>query len=338
MDGAFPGLGTPHQRRRRRGRVAARHGGRPPPARADPVCRSPTCLGLTTLLMAGLSALSVTDTSFASRRRHRRPGPHRPRAACSSGASRDRCWGSRSGSRGSPGAIQERLARRPTLVGAEETAGPPGAGALHRGVAERVAAVLCRPADHPGLAVRRARAAASTSFILESVGGFAAIGLRPRRSASVCCCRPRSVLVVQGAAHPARGDARLRSCRTRTSPPSPPPAASCSSASRCGCYGSGTCRSATCSPPCSSPPLLTQLRGRPAPLSPASGTAGPPARVPSDPSAPPVRRPAGHRTGCSVDVAAEVGRLDRVVAGELARPCPTGRSHRSRGCRRGAPA
>ena len=108
MDGAFPGLGTLiNVVTIVVGSLLGMAVGHRLPGRTRSVVTD--CLGLTTLLMAGLSALSVTDTSFA--------------AAVGTGAPVLIVLGSLliGGITGSLLGIEERLARRPTLVGAEET-------------------------------------------------------------------------------------------------------------------------------------------------------------------------------------------------------------------------
>ncbi len=125
MDGAFPGLGTLiNVSTVVVGSLLGMAVGHRLPERTRSVVTD--CLGLTTLLMAGLSAVSVTDRSFA--------------AAVGNGAPVLIVLGSLliggiGGSvlrieerlEGLAGVIQDRLARRPTLVGAEET------GRDHRG-------------------------------------------------------------------------------------------------------------------------------------------------------------------------------------------------------------
>jgi uncharacterized membrane protein YqgA involved in biofilm formation len=78
------------------------------------------CLGLTTLLMAGLSALSVTDTAFTAA-----VGTGAPvlivLGSLLIGGITGSLLGIEERLEGLAGRIQERLARRPTLVGAEET-------------------------------------------------------------------------------------------------------------------------------------------------------------------------------------------------------------------------
>ena len=119
MDGAFPGLGTLiNVTTVVVGSLLGMAVGHRLPERTRSVVTD--CLGLTTLLMAGLSAVSVTDRSFA--------------ASVGNGAPVLIVLGSLliggiGGSllrieerlEGLAGVIQDRLARRPTLVGAEET-------------------------------------------------------------------------------------------------------------------------------------------------------------------------------------------------------------------------
>ena len=119
MDGAFPGLGTLiNVTTVVVGSLLGMAVGHRLPERTRSVVTD--CLGLTTLLMAGLSVMSVTDRSFT--------------ASVGNGAPVLIVLGSLliggiGGSllrieerlEGLAGVIQDRLARRPTLVGAEET-------------------------------------------------------------------------------------------------------------------------------------------------------------------------------------------------------------------------
>ena len=115
------------------------------------------CLGLVTLLVAGLSA-SASPTRRCARRRAGRAGAHRARLAARSAASPARCCGSRTAWRGSP------ARSRPGWRGADWSR-PRRAARAHaarerfiEGWLTRVPAVLRRPADHPRLALRRPRA------------------------------------------------------------------------------------------------------------------------------------------------------------------------------------
>ena len=156
VDGAFPGLGTLiNVVTIVVGSLLGMAVGHRLPGRTRVVVTD--CLGLTTLLIAGLSAISVTDTAFAAA-----VGTGAPLLIVLGclliGGIIGSLLGIEERLEGLAGRMQERLARRPTLVGAEET------GQDHRarerfieGFADRVAGLLHRPADHPGLAVRRAR-------------------------------------------------------------------------------------------------------------------------------------------------------------------------------------
>jgi uncharacterized membrane protein YqgA involved in biofilm formation len=119
VDGAFPGLGTLiNVVTIVVGSLLGMAVGHRLPGRTRSVVTD--CLGLTTLLMAGLSALSVTDTSFAAA-----VGTGAPvlivLGSLLIGGITGSLLGIEERLEGLAGRIQERLARRPTLVGAEET-------------------------------------------------------------------------------------------------------------------------------------------------------------------------------------------------------------------------
>ena len=297
MDGAFPGLGTLiNVVTIVVGSLLGMAVGHRLPERTRSVVTD--CLGLTTLLMAGLSALSVTDTSFAAA-----VGTGAPvlivLGSLLIGGITGSLLGIEERLEGLAGRIQERLARRPTLVGAEET------GQDHRARERFIEGwlsasllfcvgpltILGSLSDGLGRGIDQ--------LTLKSVlDGFAAMAFASSFGVGVLLSAG-SVLVVQGLLTLARGAARLASCRTRTSPPSPPPAAYARRhlAAVAADQGRAGRRPA---PRAARRPAADPARGRPA-LSPASGSAGP-APLPAclqTRAPPPVRRPAGRRTGCA---------------------------------------
>jgi uncharacterized protein len=119
MEGAFPGLGTViNVATVVIGSLLGMAVGHRLPDRTRAVVTD--CLGLTTLLVAGLSAVKVTDVSFSSA-----VGPGVPVLIVLGSLLIGGIWGSLMRIEGRleslAGGIQARLARRPRLVGAQET-------------------------------------------------------------------------------------------------------------------------------------------------------------------------------------------------------------------------
>ena len=217
MDGAFPGLGTLiNVTTVVVGSLLGMAVGHRLPDRTRSVVTD--CLGLTTLLMAGLSVVSVTDRSFA--------------AAVGNGAPVLIVLGSLliggiGGSllrieerlEGLAGVIQDRLARRPTLVGAEETGQDHRArerfieGWLSASLLFCVGPLTILGSLSDGLGTRHRPADAEVGAGRVRRDRLRVV-LRHRRAA-VGRCRCSSCR----ACSPCSGCSWDRCCRTRTSPP-----------------------------------------------------------------------------------------------------------------------